>query len=170
MTLAIDGRHTVLAVLVLSAATVAAAWLFQIAGGYVPCPLCLQQRWAYYAVVLITLCLWLGMNGPLRRFTALGLSLSALAMLANAGLGLYHAGIEWQWWPGPQTCSGGAGLTGGLPDLDTAVAIACDEAQWRLLGLSFAGWNIVISIAIAAIAIRGALDHGRTYGSSSVSQ
>ena len=108
-------------------------------------------------------------NSVIRRFIAPGLALSALAMFANAGLGLYHAGIEWKWWPGPRSCVGGAGLSGGLPDLATAVAIACDEAQWRFLGLSFAGWNVVISLAIAAIAIRGAANRP-SYGSSSVSQ
>jgi disulfide bond formation protein DsbB len=154
--------QAVLAVLVLSAGTIAAAWVFQVAGGYVPCPLCLLQRWAYYAVVPIAFLLWLGRKGGARSFITPGLALSALAMLANAGLGLYHAGIEWKWWPGPPACAGGAGLTGGLPDLSTAVAIACDEAQWRFLGLSFAGWNVVISMLIAAIAIRGALSAGRS--------
>ncbi len=153
--------QAVLAVLVLSAGTIAAAWVFQVAGGYVPCPLCLQQRWAYYAVVPITFFLWLGRNGTARPLIPAGLALSALAMIINSGLGLYHAGIEWKWWPGPPACAGGAGLTGGLPDLSTAVAIACDEAQWRFLGLSFAGWNVVISILIAAIAIMGALSARR---------
>lgn len=148
----IDRRRAVVAVLILSATTLAAAWAFQIFGGYVPCPLCLQQRWAYYAVVPASFFLWLGRTGPARRLVSSGLALSGLAMLANAGLGLYHAGIEWKWWPGPQSCAGGAGLSGGLPDLSTAVAVACDEAQWRFLGLSFAGWNVVVSLAIAAIA------------------
>jgi disulfide bond formation protein DsbB len=164
----IDVRQSVVLVLILSAATVAAAWAFQIAGGYVPCPLCLQQRWAYYAVVAVTAGLWLGRHGPLRHWIVPGLALSALLMLANAALGFYHAGIEWKWWPGPPACAGGAGLSGGLPDLSTAVAVACDEAPWRFLGLSFAGWNVVISAAIAAVAARGAI--GAYYGSSSVSQ
>ena len=164
MTSLIDRRRAVAAVLILSASTLAAAWGFEIAGGYVPCPLCLQQRWAYYAVILLTLGLWLGGDGMPRPFIVPGLALSALAMLANAGLGLYHAGIEWKWWPGPQSCAGGAGLTGGLPDLSTAVAVACDAAQWRFLGLSFAGWNVVISLAIAAIAIAGALRRSAVSG------
>ena len=95
--------------LVLSAATIAAAWVFQVAGGYVPCPLCLQQRWAYYAVVPITFALWLGRKGAARPFIPSGLALSALAMIINGGLGLYHAGIEWKWWPGPASAPAAPG-------------------------------------------------------------
>jgi disulfide bond formation protein DsbB len=167
MTGQINRRRAALAVGLLSLATLATAWGFEILGGYVPCPLCLQQRWVYYAVIVVAFCLWLGGDGVLRPLLAPGLAFSALAMFANAGLGLYHAGIEWKWWQGPQSCAGGAGLSGGLPDLSTAVAIACDEAQWRFLGLSFAGWNAVISLVIAAIAASAALPR---YGSSSVSQ
>jgi disulfide bond formation protein DsbB len=27
--------------------------------------------------------------------------------------------------------------------------VRCDEAAWRLLGLSFAGWNVVTSLLLA---------------------
>jgi disulfide bond formation protein DsbB len=27
--------------------------------------------------------------------------------------------------------------------------IRCDEASWRFLGLSFAGWNVIASILLA---------------------
>jgi disulfide bond formation protein DsbB len=32
----------------------------------------------------------------------------------------------------------------------------CDEAAWRFLGLSLAGYNALISLALAAIALWGA--------------
>jgi disulfide bond formation protein DsbB len=77
-------------------------------------------------------------------------------MLWNAGLGVYHAGIEWQWWAGPQECSGtGAsiGPAGGLAkQLESFSVVRCDEAAWRFLGLSLAGYNALISLALAAIA------------------
>ena len=57
--------------------------------------------------------------------------LCGLAMLANAVLGIYHAGVEWQFWEGPQTCAGGSGLTGGLPDLSRTV-VPCNKAAWAL--------------------------------------
>ncbi len=151
----LTAQKAALAVLVLSLATICGAWGFQLIGGYLPCPLCLQQRMAYYAVIpLAGLAIVLARRsaGP----AALILILCALAMIANAGIGIYQAGAEWGFWPGPQACAGGGGLSGGLPDLDNAVVVRCDEAQLRILGLSFAGWNVVISLTIATLAIIGA--------------
>jgi disulfide bond formation protein DsbB len=85
-------------------------------------------------------------------------------MLASAVFGAYHAGVEWKWWPGPDTCTGGSAL-GGLPDL-TKPIVMCDEAAIRIFGLSLAGWNAVISAALTAVALLGT----QRQGSSSVSQ
>jgi disulfide bond formation protein DsbB len=158
-------HRAVLAVFAVSLATIAGAWGFELAG-YPPCPLCHMQRWAYYTVIPLTLVLFLVMNktGLVRA----GLVVCGLVMLAGGALGAYHAGVEWGFWPGPQSCAGGAGLSGGLPDLDKARVIRCDEAQLRILGLSFAGWNVVVSAFIAAIAFAGA--GSRDHGSSSLSQ
>ena len=73
------------------------------------------------------------------------------------------SGVEWHFWAGPSGCSGGAGdlatsagsLLGALEEIKV---VRCDEAPWRLFGLSFAGWNMVISLALFAlslIALRG---------------
>jgi disulfide bond formation protein DsbB len=140
------------AVTLAALATISAAWGFELLGGYIPCPLCLQQRWPYYiGIPFAALAWWLSANGQARASRLL-LAAFAVTMLAGAGLGVYHSGVEWRWWPGPDTCAIGGGLSGGLPNLETARVIACDEAQWRFLGLSFAGWNVVISLTLAAIA------------------
>ena len=82
-------------------------------------------------------------------------------MLWNAGLGAYHSGVEWGWWQGPQDCSGPINDLGGagglLKKIETIRIVRCDEVQWRFLGLSLAGYNVLISLALAAIAIWGAL-------------
>jgi disulfide bond formation protein DsbB len=162
--------QAVAAVFAIATAVIVTAWGFQLAG-YVPCPLCLQQRWAYYAVVPLSgLLLGLllvdpGRGGIVRR----GLLLVALITTAGAILAAYHAGVEWKWWPGPTTCAFGAGLSGGLPNLDTARVISCDEAQWRFLGLSFAGWNVIVSLVVVGLALWGAR-RPAAHGSSSASQ
>ena len=146
---------SLITILLIGLLTIASAWGFQIFGGYAPCPLCLQQRWPYYAAIPIALALlWQGGRPPV--VLRAGLLLIALIMLAGAALALYHAGIEWRWWSGPATCAVAGGLSGGLPDLAGARVIRCDEAPWRFLGLSFAGWNLVISLLLAAIALTGA--------------
>jgi disulfide bond formation protein DsbB len=151
-------RKSLLAIFAGATATIAGAWIFQFAG-FDPCHLCLQQRWAYYAVIPLSLILFL-LPGA---FAKPGLYLLAIVLAGSAIFGAYHAGIEWKFWPGPETCSGE--ISGGLPDL-TKTVVACNEAALRIFGISLAGWNAVISLLLAAIAVAGA----RNQGSSSVSQ
>ena len=42
-----------------------------------------------------------------------------------------------------------------LEQLQTVQVVRCDEAAWRLLGISLAGYNVLISLALAAIAAFG---------------
>ena len=149
-------RNAVLAVFVISFATIAGAWGFELIGGYWPCPLCLKQRWAYYAIVPLSLVLFFLAGAERPKLVRWGLILCGLIMLASAALGVYHSGVEWKFWAGPQTCAGGAGLSGGLPDLSKTQVVSCTEAQWRFAGLSFAGWNVVVSLIVAFAAFYGA--------------
>lgn len=135
-------------ILIVATATIAGAWIFQFAG-YDPCHLCLMERWAYYAAMALSLLLLVSKSNA-----KLGLYLLAAIMLASAVFGAYHAGVEWKWWPGPDTCTGGGALA-GLPDL-TKPVVMCDEAAIRIFGLSLAGWNAVISFALALLALKGA--------------
>jgi disulfide bond formation protein DsbB len=157
----LSARNAALLILVMATATISGAWIFEYFG-YAPCPLCLMQRRLYYAG--IPLALVIAAIAPAKASAArAGLVLLGLLWIGSAGFGAYHAGVEWKWWPGPGTCGGE--LSGILPDLSKPV-IACDEAAIRIFGLSLAGWNAVISLAMAAIALTGA----RHQGSSSVSQ
>jgi len=162
-------QELALSAFLIALATIVAAWTFEIVGGYRPCVLCLQQRWAYYFSLPVLGLIWLRMITLKADIDVVrwGFIAVTIAMVINAGMGVYHSGVEWGWFEGPGACSSGAGLSGGLPDLSKARVINCSQAQWRMFGLSFAGWNVVVSAMIAAIAALGAK---RTYGSSSVSQ
>lgn len=146
-----------LAIAAIGAATILGAWFFEYGLGLAPCPLCLQQRIPYYvAIPLAVLVVVAALRNAPRALLAIGLGVIALAMLAGSALGAYHAGIEWKWWEGPGTCAGGFALQwreGGI--VDTPV-IRCDEASWRFLGLSFAGWNAAISAILSGLAVYGA--------------
>ncbi|MEC9367698.1 MAG: disulfide bond formation protein B [Pseudomonadota bacterium] len=141
-------------------AAIAAALAFEHVGGYRPCPLCLMERYAYYFGVPAALAaMFLARQGSANA-ARLVLALAALGFLMNAGLGVYHAGAEWKWWPGPDTCGNAAGLAGKVTDLlnklnETRV-IRCDEAPWRQFGLSFAGWSAVISAALGLLGLAAA--------------
>jgi disulfide bond formation protein DsbB len=146
------------AVLFGAAAVILTALAFEYLGGYTPCPLCLQQRYAYYlAIPLLCVALVLiGADWP--GSAAVLFALVAIAFLANAGLGLYQAGAEWKLWPGPDTCAGTQGIATNagslLQDLSRTQVVRCDEAAWRFLGLSFAGWNAVASFVLFLGALR----------------
>lgn len=136
------------------AATILGAWIFQYLG-YRPCALCLEQRHPYYFAIPLAVFIVLGESvGSRRRILLAALAVIVGLMLWNAGLGTYHAGAEWKWWPGPTTCGGAADLGGGnlLKDLQSVNVVRCDEAAWRFLGLSLAGYNVLISLALAVVA------------------
>ena len=146
------------AIAVVGLASLCGAWFFQYVIGLSPCPLCLEQRIAYYVSIPLSAMILLGVSvGAKHKVLVLALFAIGAAMLWNAGLGVYHSGVEWQWWPGPQDCSGtGSALTGGkslLEQMQSTRVVRCDEAAWRFLGLSLAGYNVLISLALAVVAI-----------------
>jgi disulfide bond formation protein DsbB len=142
------------------------AYYFQYVKGLDPCPLCLEQRIAYYASIpLAVIVAAAASRGAPRGVVAAGLGIIALAMLFNSGLALFHAGVEWKWWPGPQECTGpldALSRSGNIfEDLSKGHVsiVRCDEAAWRdPFGLlSLAGYNVLISLSLAAVAARGAV-------------
>ncbi|MGI9404251.1 MAG: disulfide bond formation protein B [Hyphomicrobium sp.] len=148
--------------LVIAGGAILAALAFEYIGGYLPCPLCLQQRYAYYLGVPLLFIALVFVSAGHRYPAGLIFLFVSLAFLANAGLGVYHAGVEWGFWPGPQSCAGVQELTTSagalLESLPNANVVRCDEAPWRFAGLSFAGWNVVTSFVAFGASLRAAAD------------
>jgi len=133
--------------------TILGALAFQYIGGYVPCELCYAQRTPYY-IGLPVLAAVIGGWGLIPVPLRIGATLAIAGIFAwSAWLGGYHAGVEWGFWPGPNSCSGtGAGVSfDSLNDLNAARIVPCDQVQWRFLGLSFAGYNALISLLITGL-------------------
>ncbi|MEE9375013.1 MAG: disulfide bond formation protein B [Rhizobiaceae bacterium] len=134
---------------------------FQHIGGYIPCALCLEQRIPYYVgipvVFLALVSAWV--RWP-ENFTRGLLAIGFLTLCVTAIQGSYHSGVEWGWWQGPTECSaavgGASNVTDLLAELATAKAPSCNDAAGRFLGLSFAGWNVVVALIVATIAFKGA--------------
>ena len=138
-----------------SAALLLAAFGFQYLGGLAPCAMCLWQRWPHVAAIALGA---IGVAMPVAAIAWLG----ALSMLGNAGIALYHTGVERDWWEGPTSCSGGGGDLGAMsvddllnPEIGTGI-VMCDEVAWDMLGLSMASWNGLACLALAAIWIAAA--------------
>jgi len=144
------------------AGTVGGALAFEHLGGYIPCALCLLQRDPYYYSLPLGILAVLSVVLKLPAWTTRVLLLViGIAMLIGAGIGVYHAGVEWHFWEGPATCATSAqGVSSNvgdlLGDLDSKHGPSCTDAALRVLGLSFAGWNVIASLILAAIALRGA--------------
>ena len=138
-----------------SAALLLGALAFQYWGGLAPCELCLWQRWPHALAALIGLGggALLAANVIPRRAGIAIVLLAALAIAVAGGLGVYHAGVEWKWWEGPSTCTSLGYGHGPGTSFEPVPVVACDEAAWRLFGLSLAGYNALISFTVAAGAL-----------------
>jgi disulfide bond formation protein DsbB len=151
----------------LAAATIAGALVFE-AFGYAPCELCLQQRWPYYIGVPLAVAGAL-LSGARPRAGAIVLALVALVFAGSAVFGAWHAGVEWGFWPGPAGCTGAASARATdmgdfLRQMETTRLVRCDEVAIRILGLSLAGWNALISLVIAGFALMAARRGGASLG------
>jgi disulfide bond formation protein DsbB len=148
--------------LLASMAMLATAHAFETFGKLYPCTLCLKQREVYWAVGMVALLALIVRRTPwaARLRKPFDLLLAAI-LLYGAGLAAYHAGVEWKWWPGPTTCSGGGGAASS--DLvamlkgDKIKPPACDKAAWIFLGISMAGWNALASLGLAAASLMAGL-------------
>lgn len=151
-TLSSDFRQrAILAIGLGSLALIAGAWFFELAWGLLPCKLCLEQRWPHYLAIAVAA----GGLAFARSARARVLVLLILAglMIWSTGFGIYHSGVEWGWFVGPNDCGGraapaAAGMQDFMKQLESARVVACTEAAWRFLGLSLAGWNAIASFIL----------------------
>jgi disulfide bond formation protein DsbB len=154
-------RTAAVVIAIIGALTIAGVYFFQYVLGYPPCPLCLDQRLAYYVCIPLAALLWLGAGfGASRKVLVLGFAAIAIAMLWNTGLSAFHAGVEWKLWAGPTDCSGPINNFGEasnmLNRLESIRIVRCDEAAWRFLGISLAGYDVLVSLFLATVAAWGA--------------
>lgn len=144
-------------VLALSITALGGAYFFQYALGYVPCHLCLQERIPYIFAIGAAL-----VAGILSREANLGiapvifLGFCVIAFAIGTGLSAYHAGVEYKWWPGPSSCTGGSLVANSLDALKAELLSGqylpqCDKAAWTLFGISLAGFNFLISLCLTII-------------------
>lgn len=151
-----------LAALLASLVLLGIAHAFETFGHLEPCHLCLQQRSAYWSAASVALiALLIRRFAPGWKLTPWLLALLALCFLAAAAIAIQQAGAEWKWWSAPEGCSGATTVTAA--DIARAMmgnmtkAPRCDEAPWRFLGLSMAGWDAVAALGLAGLsALAGA--------------
>ncbi|AML52757.1 disulfide bond formation protein B [Falsihalocynthiibacter arcticus] len=131
-----------------SLAMLLGAFGFQYIGGLAPCPMCLWQRYPHAVAFVLGVLILAG--GP-RILAALG----AIAALTTSAIGLFHTGVERDWWEGPTTCTSGpvANLTPEelMAQIMSAPLVRCDEVAWEMFDLSMASWNAIGSLILAFV-------------------
>ncbi|WP_336293953.1 disulfide bond formation protein B [Bartonella sp. CB169] len=133
-------------------ATIGLALGFEYIGGYLPCNLCLIERFPYYSAIPILI-----LAGFSALFSRISFLLPVLfwcvfiLMTISFILAVYHMGVEYGFWPIPPGCSVTAvknikDVSQLLNQVNSIYAPSCIEAPWRFLFLSFAGWNAIASL------------------------
>ncbi|TAL00252.1 MAG: disulfide bond formation protein B [Rhodospirillaceae bacterium] len=141
---------TVGSIAVVSAAALGLAFIAQYGFSLQPCELCLLQRLPYAATLVFGLMAAMPVVPPQARRQVVALCAALFAF--NAALAAYHAGIEYRWWQGPTACTGHTGDF-DLGDLAAALGrpgrISCEDAAFRVFGISMAGGNAIFCAALA---------------------
>lgn len=147
-------RPTAALVTLAGAAILGAALAFQHLGGLAPCELCYWQRYPF----------WVAIPAGALAYAVPGarpylLALAGLALAIGAGIAVFHVGVEQHWWQGTQAC-GGHAPAGSIEELRArllaAPVVRCDAPQGTLLGVTMAGYNVVLSGGLALLALSGA--------------
>jgi disulfide bond formation protein DsbB len=144
-----------------AAALLAGAYGFEHIGELVPCEMCWWQRWALFGVAFLAAdALVLGRVArrsaalaPLARATGW---LALLAMAANAGIALFHAGVEQKWWQGLTRCTAppvAGDARSMMADILAQPLVRCDAIPWQMFGISMAGWNFLIALTLTGAAL-----------------
>jgi len=144
-----------------SLAMLGAAHALERFAGLAPCNLCLKQREVYWGAVAVALVatVWHLVSRGSRGTPRIAAFLLAVVFAAGAITAVFHMGGELDWWALPASCAGG-----GQVDLESLTALAlgsgpverlptCDAVAWSFLGLSMAGWNALISTALAVFSL-----------------
>jgi len=132
----------------------------QYIGGLYPCEMCWWQRYPHIAAIVLAALAFVVPGAAPKRALVL---LAGLAILVSGAIGVFHAGVEYHWWEGITACSSTMHGSGGSVDdilkrIMEAPIVRCDVAQWRLFGISLAGFNAIFSItgglAVLALLLR----------------
>jgi len=151
-------RYAPVLIFLAAIAVLGTALASQYFGGLQPCELCLYERWPYYAIVIVMLLAMLRRNAGIARAA---LALSTLIFLGSSVLAAYHVGVEQHWIEGPTACTGDIGNASSpdalLQALQGRQPVQCDVVQWSFHGLSLAGLNLAMSLALLAFSLWAAI-------------
>lgn len=126
--------------------------------GVKPCILCMYQRYMTAGIVFIaTLCHVAYFQ---KKYFNIFYSTLICAVLSAFALSVFHSGVEQKWWRGTAACHGGFSSATDQKSYDEQfqkfrqmldknkqeAIVACDEVNWRILGLSATVWYAIVQM------------------------
>lgn len=137
-----------------------------------PCILCLYQRIPYAVVIALAI---LGIAatkamGP--KFGAFNIALCGIAFLVNSGIAFYNVGVEQGWYASGCSTPDFSSMTPDeiMASIRSAPTVPCDQIAWSLLGISMAGYNVILCLGLGVYAFIASFTVMRHQSRSSLSQ
>lgn len=149
-----DKKRLSSAVVLASLGALAFAYTAQYGFNLLPCPLCLEQRKPYFAVILLGTAAFF-CAGKKDKASFIFLLLCAAAFLAGAAISGFHTGVEEGWWKGLEACGDsslpvGASIEELQKYLTSRPIVRCDVPAWQMFGISMTGYNFLLSLFLTA--------------------
>ncbi|MGH1480461.1 MAG: disulfide bond formation protein B [Geminicoccales bacterium] len=144
----IQPRTALLLLAFIAADILLVVFALQYVADLAPCRMCIWQRWPFAILIAV------GLTGAFWK-PRLVLVLTIPLLLVSAGLAGYHVGVEQGWIALPAGCTAGGAAT-SVEELKALLAAAppsCDQVGFTMLGLSLAGWNLVVSLLLAGFSL-----------------
>ena len=133
--------------IVYSGGLLLSAYYFQYFGGLNPCQMCIWQRWPHFAVIFFSLLIILT-----KKYAVTLLIFAALSALTTSIIGVWHSGVELEFFYLPEACSSSSlGSINTVQDLINKPMISCNVIAWSFLGLSMTNWNTILSLVETSI-------------------
>ena len=136
-----------------AASALGIVYALEVWGGFVPCALCLLERWPYRVVIVLGLLAAVARHRVVRPL----LLLAVICLLSDAAIAAVHVGVELQWWPSPLPECAAPHITGDsiaqlLASMPARPSKRCDEPTFVIPGipLSLAAMNLLFALAFAA--------------------
>ena len=155
-----DNKSILNGVLAFSILSLSIAYFIQYILGHKPCNLCLIERIPYLSAIILVALIFI-----VKRFEKIFSGIILIFFIFGAIISFYHVGIEQGFFSESLVCNlgnSGADLSKEqlLKQLENT-PISCKEVTFRLLGLSLATINTIISIILSGIMIKVIKNYGQ---------
>ena len=149
----IKNKFTLNIILIFSLFALITAYFIQYFLGHQPCNLCLIERIPYLAAVIFISLVFI-----LNKYEKLIALIVSLFFIFGTVISFYHFGIEQGFFSESLVCdltsTNNATSTQDLLNQLKRETVSCKDVSFRILGLSLATFNTIISIFISAIMLK----------------